>query len=60
MATLCALLMNQALYGPLSHLPIESIGLCNEQACAIYWIEDENCEEVPNPDYLPLDAKKRF
>ena len=43
---MCALLMHEALYGPLAGIPIESIGTCTGEVCVVYWIEDDTCEET--------------
>jgi hypothetical protein len=43
---LCAMLIQQALTGPLAHLPMDSISTCSKTQCVIYWVESEECETV--------------
>ena len=43
---MCVTLINQALYGPLADIPIESIGQCSGDTCVVYWVKDETCEVV--------------
>jgi hypothetical protein len=43
---LCAILINQVLFGPLAHLPMDSISTCSKTQCVIYWVEREECETV--------------
>ena len=43
---MCALLMHEALYGPLADIPTESMGTCTGDVCVVYWTESRECEEV--------------
>jgi len=43
---LCAMLINQVLFGPLQHIPMDSISTCSSTQCVIYWVEKDECETV--------------
>jgi len=46
MTAICALLINQVLFGPLSHLPLETISTCSGEVCVVYWVDEDKCEQV--------------
>ena len=48
-AFMCALLLEQYSSGPLSHIDLDSISMCDSGRCAVYWVKDDNCEEVKGP-----------
>jgi len=46
MNALCAMLINQVLFGPLASVDMETLGACDANQCAVYWVESERCEMV--------------
>ena len=46
---MCVLLLEQYSSGPLSHIDLDNISMCNSGRCAIYWVKDDFCEEIKDP-----------
>jgi len=54
---MCVLLLEQYSSGPLSHIDLDNISMCDSGVCAIYWVKDDICEEIKDPLQV-IDSKR--